>query len=304
MLYLTEVDELIESEEFSKLRAEGALAKYELVSAGDVSSDGSAVMGADGYIFINDGSNFWREQLSGEIAIHPDQLSASLDLLKQYKVESDKRGISFQFLIIPEKDVVLRNQSPNVTSNLAEQRTAQAFIGGIDFPAIYPVDEMVNVPDGVRIFHRRDSHFNFLGGFIVSNSLLRAMEMEPLSLLECKSDHVAWQDDLSSKWGEFKVLRRQLRKTYTETVVKESESTHFGLQLLIKSTRVKDGSSILIYGDSYSWNFDAGIARFMTLRFENVHFVWHKRIDWELVDALKPDVLVLESAERFLFRGI
>lgn len=304
MLYISEIDELIESKELDQLGRKSEFQHYFNLNVGDISADGTVVVGKNGYLFINDGSNHWREQLSGQIKIHPDQLNASVHLLEDYRRKCNERGIKFEFVVIPEKDVVLSGLSPNVTDEVAPRRTVQDFLDNISFRAVYPYEQMTTVPADVRIFHRRDSHFNFLGGFIVANEVLKAHNARPLRLLECKSDLVSWQDDLSSKWAMFQTMRRQLRKDYIETVIKESETTHMGLHLLIQSTRVTDGSTIVIYGDSYSWNYDGGLARFLTLRYQNVHFVWHKRIDWELVDAIKPSILILESAERFLFRGI
>jgi hypothetical protein len=60
----------------------------------------------------------------------------------------------------------------------------------------------------------------------------------------------------------------------------------------------------MIFGDSYSWNPDAGLSRFMTRRFETVHFLWGRDIDWSLVDAIAPSAIVVQAAERFLIQGL
>jgi hypothetical protein len=42
----------------------------------------------------------------------------------------------------------------------------------------------------------------------------------------------------------------------------------------------------------------------MTRRFETVHFLWGRDIDWSLVDAIAPSAIVVQAAERFLIQGL
>ena len=55
---------------------------------------------------------------------------------------------------------------------------------------------------------------------------------------------------------------------------------------------------LIVFGDSYS--YDVGFTYALVEMFAEVVFVWSKTIDWSLVQTHGSQVVVWESAERFL----
>jgi hypothetical protein len=55
---------------------------------------------------------------------------------------------------------------------------------------------------------------------------------------------------------------------------------------------------VLVFGDSFAC--DAGFSPALSAAFRTVTFVWSKDVQWEMVAAERPDVVLCESAERFI----
>lgn len=290
------------AKEYAALAHEQVGLKIGKLEYGEVSPDGSAIIGEDGFIFIKGGSNDWDSQIAGNAIISDDDFTRSRENLAEFKRHCGNRGISAGVIVIPEKDVIYPELSPNCKGVTLDKRSVNIFLN--DFGDIgYPLSEMVNLKEHVRVYHKRDSHFNAFGGFVVANECLRLIGYDELSYDEVPFIHSDFQDDLAVKWERFDTKRRTVRPSYKESVLANGNPVN-GLHLRLDSHVIKNKKKIIIYGDSYSWNPDAGLCRYMTYKFETVHFIWSRRVDWDLLDAINPDVVIMESAERFLIGGL
>lgn len=269
---------------------------------GEISPDGSAIVGDDGFLFIKGGSNSWDAQIAGAAVISKPDFVRSCDDLTEFREKCQSRGISSAVVIVPEKDIVYPEFSPNCRGVTLGKRSIDLFLE--DFEEIsYPLAGILDLKKHVEVYHKRDSHFNAFGGFVVANACLKKIGCETFFYREAPFNHAKFQDDLAVKWERFETMRRSVRPDYSETVLADGNPLT-GLHLRIDSHVVKNGKKIIIYGDSYSWNPDAGLSRYMAYRFETVHFIWSRQIDWDVLDAIEPDAVVMESAERFLIGGL
>lgn len=296
-------DLIVESEDLSALKKDQNLAEFFGLKVGTVSSDQSVIVGLDDFLFIYDGSNYWKSQLSGDAIVSDVDLNFACNVVAEYQRQCDARAMDFVFSIIPEKDIVYPEKSPNAGNSLSPVRSVHRYMQRLSTKIAYPLEEMLEAKKETRLYHIRDSHFNFFGGLIVANSVLKALNEDLLHIDDVPVQHTPYQDDLSVKWVQFEARRRQVRVDYHEQVLSSVEG-HLGLHLKLTNETLSNESVLVIYGDSYSWNPDAGLARFMTRVYKTVHFIWKKHVDWDFIDSVRPDALVLQSAERFLVRGI
>jgi hypothetical protein len=290
--------------ELIHLSAHDEFSHFFKLQPGAVSSDLSAIVGRGGFLFVNDGSNKWKDQLSGELVFDAKTSEQTSNLLQQYHDLLSSHNIIFRFVIVPEKDVVYSDLSPNVVSALATKRPAQELAARHSAFTLYSKDALSSATTEINTYHARNSHFNFFGGMVVAEQILSSLDLKLPSAEQIPSDLVFWPDDLSVKWvPDLKTRRRILRRFYKEEEVVKVES-HVGRYLVLRNDNAPKKLPIMIFGDSYSWNPDAGVARYLSLVFTEVHFLWKKQIDWELVERVKPAALILQSAERFLIRGL
>lgn len=299
-----ENDLTLEAQEIEEFRKNGEHQEFFTLKEGAISEDKSAILGRGGHLFINEGSNSWSSQLKGDLIISNENLEKSKDFLSQTFEKSAIIGCDFVTIFVPEKDTIYSQYSPNSPNHQIIGNSVDLLRKECKVRIVFPKNELMEASSKFEVFHKRNSHLNIAGGIILTNSLLHEMNLEPLSPDEFATKIVRWPDDLSLKWDKkLYTSRRIFGNPYIEKTIVDVVG-HIGKHILLTNPNLRNSKTCVIYGDSYSWNPDAGLARFMTLRFENVHFIWSRQIDWELLDTLRPDNLILESAERFLIRGI
>jgi hypothetical protein len=301
---LAVADDLFELRELVHLAAQQEFSDFFKLQPGTISDDGSAVVGRAGFLFVNDGSNQWKDQISGELTIAPDVLDATLAKLESYSSRLSSLGVTFRFVIIPEKDIIYPDLSPNVVSSLGTKRAAQQISARYSSHTLYVKDQLAAASVAATTYHARNSHFNFFGGLVVAEQIYESLGIEFPAESNIPSTLVFWPDDLSLKWHKNLTTRRRiLRRFYAEDEIVKVES-HVGRYLIIRNENAPNKRPIVIFGDSYAWNPDAGVARCLALGFSEVHFLWKKQIDWELIEKVRPATVLLQSAERFLIKGL
>lgn len=297
------IDEVLELRDLMQLAHNKEISEFLALQPGSVSPDEAAVVGRAGYLFVNDGSNKWRQQIRGDEIITAAEAEQTAEYINSVHKGAQARGIRFLFVAVPEKDVVYPELSPNA-ERLEPHRSVHRISAQLHAPHIYPLGDMLRAKGSFPTYHARNSHVSFYGGLVLANALLAAAEVEPLDYAELKTSFVYWPDDLSMKWvPQMKTGRRILSNPSREEYIKTVQG-HVGTHLRLTNEAKRDRGAALVFGDSYSWNPDAGVARFLSLRFGSTDFVWGREVDWDLVDQVRPALLVLELAERFLVRSI
>lgn len=295
-------DEHVALTEARELAEKGLGSKLDTLEYGEISPDGSAIAGKNRFLFIKGGSNDWDLQISAKARISETDLDKSSEDIVNFKRESEYRGIPFSIIIIPEKDIVYPEFSPNCDGVKMGRRSIHLLRDRHEFVR-YPLQSLFEFKASARLYHKRDSHFNAFGGFVIANEVLDSIGLERMQYSDIPFLHREFQDDLAIKWEPFFTLRRTMSEEYDEAIIAEGNPLT-GLHLQLNSHAIENGKKILIVGDSYSWNPDAGLCRFMTRKFSEVHFIWNRAVNWELVDTMKPDAIIIQSAERFLIGGL
>jgi SAM-dependent methyltransferase len=289
-------------EEAQRLAEQAIGLQVEALDYGDVSDDEAAIVGKEGFAFINGGSNAWSMQIQGKTIIADDVLEQSVADIGAFRQLCAERSIAHCVIIVPEKDIVYPELSPNCKNIELGRRSIHRLRECL--PSVrYPLDQLIAAKPDALMYHRRDSHYNAFGGLIVANDVLNSIGVSPIDYSEVPFAHREFQDDLAVKWEAFPTMRRIVPFDYIEEVLQEGDPLT-GLHIQLRSTHVQNGETVMIFGDSYSWNPDAGLSRFMTRRFETTHFIWARDIDWALVDTVAPSAIIMQSAERFLTGGI
>ena len=71
-----------------------------------------------------------------------------------------------------------------------------------------------------------------------------------------------------------------------------------GMSFGLRNRHAPDPRRLVMFG--YSYSSGQGMVSAMSTVFEEVVFVWSKSVDWSLVEAHRAEVVLWESAERFL----
>lgn len=293
----------LEYEELLSFSRDPRFSNYFSLISGSVSSDSSAIIGDQGHIFINDGANKWTAQLLGHHSDVDNAFDGYKKVLENRRSMFRDMGISYKHLIIPEKDVLYPELNPNLHGvQLSENRVAvRLATSDLSDLLVYGETDLSPMKKYGFVFLKRNSHLNLFGGYFVAKSFFNSYGFDFPQLDEIKFKTYKWPDDLSMKFVDDLNTSRPVIVTDAKvTEISDGlNGGHVGRKVGFTNPSASLNKKLLIFGDSYAWNPDAGLARFASVLFQEVLFVWSTSVDINIVRDFKPDFVVTESAERF-----
>lgn len=75
-----------------------------------------------------------------------------------------------------------------------------------------------------------------------------------------------------------------------------------GSRVVMRNEAAPDPRRVVLFGDSYIYSPGARLTAMLAETFAEVHAIWSANLDWRYIEAVRPDVLIFEIAERFLRR--
>lgn len=278
------------------------------LNIGIKSKDKSSIIGKEGWIFINSGSNNLLEYFSGKLQISEEKIIKWTTLLKARVAWHKLRNIKYVHLFIPSKLCVYPEFFPYKISVEAERPIIKLnnYCGHL---FAYPLDKLLQNKNVYRLYEKQDSHWSFWGCFIVYKEICHRFGIKPnYELLYNPIKIVTEKSDLGLKFHlQETKLHKQIK--FNSKVVYDNgliDFCHRGTIIILKNNAVNSGKMI-IFGDSFSnpGNKKRKSHRLASLFAETlreVHFIWSPWIDHEYIEQEKPDFVLTEMAERFLIK--
>lgn len=287
------------------LEADTALSPFQL-KPGVVSRNMIAVAGIDGFLFITNGANRWERQYLGDLRAEPSWAPGWIALLHRRREEAMRRGVTLLNVVVPEKQSVLpeyRWPSPLPDAGNRPLRVLLDALGG-DPEIFYLADALIEAKQFAPTYFRHNSHWTASGCCHAMAGLLRGagvIDIPADLAFAYRAVNVA--QDLPPHFFERPPLGATAfldpAGTYLfEHRPYESTGRLSGTRYAVSNPDAIDDRRVLIFGDSFS--YDMGLAAFMSAIFRETIFIWSKDVEWSEVDAHRPDIVLWESAERFL----
>ena len=284
-----------------------------------VSSDGSAVIGRNGHIFVYKGSN-------DVLSIYQDrddrsnrEIARRWVLLARDRLRrSSALGARFVQMMIPEKSSVLPMMSPlgNGGASPLWSWVLDALSANVDgtFQHINGLNLLQACDCPTATFLAMDSHFSSYGAETMMRSLLPDRARSGYRRQEARTANAP--GDLGRKFPletrpfemeAFTVFRGLVTPTGVQPppdLIEEVDppSGHRGTIRRWRNKHPLSDEAVLCFGNSFfergltSTNLSWWGARF----FREFHFCWAPDIDWSLAEAVRPTIIIGQSIERFL----
>lgn len=271
---------------------------------GVVSPGGVAVAGRDGYLFIGDGANRWEQQFRGALVLSPPWIEAWRSLAERRRDEAAQRGLTFFQLVVPEKQVIypeMRWPQGEVSGAGRPSKLLLTALGA-DLAFVYPEDEITCARAASPVFLRHNSHWTPSGCCAALAPLAvaagAALDWETLTFAV---EEVVGPQDLSRHF--FDPAPTEAAWWLTSCGVEQfrhlaAPGRNHGASFGIENPAAQDPRTAIIFGDSYA--FDAGLAAALTAVFARLICIWSKSVSWDLAMQHGAQVVIWESAERFL----
>lgn len=274
--------------------------------------------GSSGWLFLTGGSNRVLDiYKSNNIPKNWSENWRSL-LSDRAKKLSD-RGIEYYHVSAPEKLAIYNGFAPvelGVDWKCSPTLKLAALMQGSDVNYINPVMYLREQSEKYKVYHKTDSHWTFTGAYCAYQLLMSKMQLSHnVSVLTHRNKLVECVLDLGGKFPEkpkelisFYSLSESARRVWVNDLVKYKESKgldnsiglHVGCSVEFENDSPLHDLRVLIFGDSFSEYRPHLLTGILAETFRSVRFVWGMNLDFDIVDEFKPNILISESAERFM----
>jgi len=291
---------------------------------GTPSADGSSVVGRDGFLFLTEGRNSVLSRYVTELPQQASLVEGWVALILRRNSVARQTGSRFIQLIVPEKISVLPGLFVEElrTPTKLELRTPTKLLAEIericeaDQDAALPYVSVLNSfsAEPEKCFQTTDSHPSPFGSLCIVSSIIARLDLLPLPAVSF-SNAIRGTGDLGRRFfgtPTFEYLPEPsidaescLRSKPTTThfhkpgsgnsdshVVWINPDPRYDLKVVVF------GNSCFAYGQSPS-----GLSWWFSRLFREVHFLWKSEMDGAYLNDVRPDIVVCQTVERFLFTG-
>lgn len=299
----------------------------------DVQADRQADMsadvheGRDGWLFLTGGTNRVLAQYR-----RPGVPRALLWRWRRIVADRVRRcarlGATYVHAVAPEKLTVYGDQAPDLALDPARapvRRLARWLTASAGARAFVDLDAAFRAArggdlDGPPLYLRTDSHWTLHGSEVAYRAILSRMGVAPRDDFEARrtGGTTPFSGDLGRKVvpnrfesAPVTAFASQARRVHANALLTELEArgrgidAHLGAHAVFRNDDPKvDPRRLVIFGDSFCQHTAhspvATLTALMADTFREVHFLWSTSIDWHYLDAVRPDFVLGEIAERFM----
>jgi hypothetical protein len=277
---------------------------------------------SEGWIFLTGGSNYVKDYIVGGKKISDDTLKEWYDLLYRRVSYFQDKQIKFVTVFAPEKLSIYKHKTPYKVAdeNLPSYQLLNFLQSkqGVTDHLLDLIPYLRAQSRSFKVYHKTDSHWNFHGAFcayqLIQSFLSRAVYKGALSRPRKEN----WSTmDLGGKLEPplkekvfFYNSSDRFKRIWANELVqfKERENRtndpglHVGSHVVFENQEPLSDEVLIIFGDSFSEYRDHLLTGLMAETYQRVHFVWGIAVDKDIIESVKPDIVISEIAERFLVR--
>ncbi len=267
----------------------------------------NVIIGKNGWLFPTDAEMV--DHYSGQLQFTPEQLHDWQVLLEKRRDWLAKRGIAYLFVMAPDKQTIYPEELPAWVVKVNPQTKVDQFFAYMKEHSTVPVLDLRNVVrDGKQLhptYLQTDTHWNFFGGFLAYQELVRrmaplvpALKLEPMPLssftltnLPQPAGDVAKLLGLSvTESNGFVLTPKPGLPKFTSKMSPPDQP---------KEPKFTDNPNVkgrmIIFQDSFAMCW----FPFLGYNFNEVVYLWQYDFDPAWIEREKPDIVVNEMLERF-----
>ncbi|ACA18943.1 conserved hypothetical protein [Methylobacterium sp. 4-46] len=278
-------------------------------------------VGRDGWLFLTGGTN---RVLAQYRATLPNAwlLWRWRRLIERRSARAAALGLRYHHVVIPEKLSIYEDRLDGIAldpalsparrlgARLARSRAAGAWID--------LVGPMRAARAGERpLFLRTDTHWTERGCQLAYAEIMRGLAAAPRADLaarpyretEAVLDLGGKLPDRPREVARMVEYLRDARRVGANSLVETFEAQgramdlHVGARVVFRNdSPLADPRCLVLFGDSCAHFGTFFLTGLLAESFREVHFLWSASVDWGYVARVRPHLLLVEMAERFLYR--
>lgn len=286
------------------------------LSFGRISTDGTAIMGAGGKIFLKEGSNNVEGLYNGETLIDSDGWT---QVFQSRHARSIKCGYQYVQIVIPEKSSVMYWNVPfyatNGSKGLNSLVESVENVPEIRESLIYSADYIPDEVHAESTFRAFDTHMSTYGSKLLIDVLLSRLSPHIRSIYKLGPiTHGEAPGDLGTRFFEdgyiterpplYASLLNINGEGLNPLIIDEFDPSegNIGIRRSWRCSNAPIRKRVVCFGGS---SFERGevsstLSWWCSRLFAEFHFYWSPDFIPEIVDSLSPDVVICQTIERFL----
>lgn len=260
-----------------------------LLTGGTYMESTQVLLGKNDWLFYKtemDGHPIW--DYMGINHFTEDELAAiAANLTQMRDYFENERDIDFFITSLPNKEVIYEENMPDTIARVNEvsrsEQVAEYILKNTDLTYVYPKKQLLEAKDKYQIYYSTDTHWNQLGAFIGMQEIMKAAYGTYADI-----ESVSFRVDSETFAGDLATIAGVTEDYSQDTVyVFEKESAD--------PAQYRDEVCFVV-GDSFS-GFLSTIAKGY---YKEVHWIYTRDFTMDMVDELKPDVIIWETVERYM----
>lgn len=261
----------------------------------------NVVIGKENWLYYTGENNIRDYECT--FMFNSEEMAAIQENLMAWEQHLAERGILFYVVIAPNKETIYSQYVPDhIQPGLGICRTEQVveMLAGTRLRYLDLREPLQEAAKGQQVYHRTDTHWNDRGALLASAEILRMVQGDIAGVHVPSADDFVEEEQTFS--GDLAAMLPADRRFVEETSkLHRADAAHIsfvadGTGASIGTNRKSSLATAIIFGDSFS---DALIP-FLAEGFSEARFVRSFRVDVDRVDAVRPDVVILEVVQRYL----
>ncbi len=209
--------------------------------------------------------------------------------MENFQTMLERKGIKFAIAVIPNKEEVYERYLPDTIQKENEKNRTDLLVEYLrettDIPIVYPKEELCEQAMTEMLYYKNDTHWNQKGAFVATQVLLEQLyQKEKIQLSDQDFETVTLKradpnyNDLSRMVGmDWKFYDRE------------------SYEIIHSEEKEKIEETVLLIGDS----FGASFLPCLQEEFEEVEYCHRDDENNGILEAVKPDLVILEYVERY-----
>ncbi len=273
----------------------------------DLSS--KVLKGRNDYLFLTNDSNKVCEQITASKVFSEKQLRRWKLLLEMRELWLRNHNIKYYYFVVPNKHCIYSEYLPD-NLQVSESRCIfqlTKYLSETSFVRIiYPYNDLLKAKCQRSVYRKGDTHWNYFGSYIgycdlvceISKSI--PIHTIPLSEINFHEELISnpEQFDLGNKvgWTEDQTISYKLSKKKASII--ESNGCKGTGNLYVYENTQNQFPRAMLFGDSCAHY----IAPYLAESFSRLVVVQQPNLDYKLIEAENPDVVISQQVERFIVK--
>jgi len=263
--------------------------------------------GKDGWLFLDNDSNYVVKQHTGEVILSDSELELWRLTLENRIAWLKYKGIPYIFFVPPDSHAIYPEYLPDHIQPAATRPVSQIYDALKSSPEVefvYPLKQMKSRKDDMLVCCTTDSHWTHFGAYIAYCELMKSVRKYFPSIKILEEDDLIFDEqsflgDLGSKlepqqegmmvYG--RVANPSAIQTQNNNIINRGNIT-------VYQGRDSSMPSAILFRDSYGMWIDP----YMAESFSKLVVVASPLLEHDIIEQIKPDIVISELAERFLIK--